>query len=111
MKKLLCIAGFWAMATTLLHAQNGASQSWSFTITPATTRTTVDSVIADWKTHGIDLRIYSPRYNSNGVLLAFSGSVAYFPGKSHVGAKFNNASHKTITIQVTDKPSVTVNEK
>lgn len=114
MKKLYSCIIAAVLSLTMIHAQiskSGGVHTWSFSITPTTTRKAIDSVVADWKLHGIDLRIYKPLYDSKGVLQTYSGSVAYFSGKSHLGAKFSNNKNKTVTIVVTDKPSVAVNGK
>ncbi len=109
MNKLICLA-LCMLTFSIANAQNSnnGTHYWSFTITPATTHKSIDSLITDWKTHGIDLRFYKPEYNSKGQLVNFAGSVAYFKGKNRVGAKFDNLKNKTMVIEITDKPSVSV---
>lgn len=115
MKKLLIAIALLTISVTTMFAQQSNSRNprtWTLLITPKTQKAYLDSVSSAWKANGITLTFTTLKYNNQGRLVNVKGSVSeQVSGKSNVSGTFSLDKQKTIEIEVTDKPSVSIHGK
>lgn len=118
MKKLLSAITIFTLSITLGWSQsappavkNAARNSWSFVITPQTTKHSLDSLKMAWAKESIDLNFTKLKYNTSGKLEQVKGSVAIKANGHYATATFNSESLESFTIKVDDGQGVYVNGK
>jgi hypothetical protein len=119
MKKLMATLIFFAVSNTFVlaqttkHAAKSHLRHWVLNITPDSKKTYLDSVAAAWKKDSIDLKFSVLKYDNNGKLVKFKGSVEIKRrnGEDHASGTFDNDEFKSVQVEVDDGPGVDIKGK
>jgi hypothetical protein len=114
MKKLMASALLVMGTITVGMSQESKSprpvptRTWTYVITPQSSRQTMDSLVADWKKNNIDLRFSKLEYSKSGKLEKIQGSVYIKANGSPASAKFSSDNLQSIELKVDNGPGVSV---
>ena len=88
----------------------GSKRLWALTITPLTTKQTLDSVATAWAKDSIVLKFAKVEFNKN-LLEKIQFSVDVTSGGHHASGKFSSENLQTVEIKADDGPGISIKGK
>jgi hypothetical protein len=115
MKKILIILAIFTVSDTLVLAQTAKHAKglhhWVLNINPDTKKSYLDSVVSAWKKDTIDLKFSALKYDAEGKLAKFKGSVEIRRREDHASGTFDNDEYTSVRVEVDDGPGVDITGK